>query len=343
MILRDDTERRDALLHAYHKEFIRPELVRLNRLPKLQAAEEPEIEAIVDQMAKKGAVDRDTLLGALDQRDKAIGQRRESRLERPSRQPVLTEDELCASMLKFAVSHNRKADTASKIHQLQPFHEYAFTSNERHDLVPDSVLFRPIEGLRTPTRELEPEKEHAYIYLNGTDGDTWLWTESNDAPYQQDHVSGRSFGCWPEAGKKPSIYMKFSSRGLYFLESDPNAYPEIYEDSEARVSISFKMTYGQIRIKPSVIEAWHRTETWSILDVGGRDITQSDWIDGAQFWYIDHPSGYEIWDEPLFVDMRLTLSCSVRDWAWTILDFRGWEDSPYWYLFDVWVLGAAPL
>jgi hypothetical protein len=34
---------------------------------------------------------------------------------------------------------------------------------------------------------------------------------------------------------------------------------------------------------------------------------------------------------------------SVRDWAFAILDFRGWEDSPYWYFFDVWVVGATPV
>ena len=133
------------------------------------------------------------------------------------------------------------------------------------------------------------------------------------------------------------------SKGIYFLESDPDSYPSIYQDSECHVSISCKLTYGQIRMtSPSSWEAWHLTEHWPILNQGGHRIKKSDWVSGTQLRYIDHPSGYEIWDEALFVNMTLTLSCSVRDWAWTIINFQGWDDLPFWYLFDVWVIGATP-
>ncbi len=343
MFYKDDPEQTKGLLRAHHEEIIKPELVRLNGLPKgRQVLELPSLDNYASFIAEKKGGDHKQLLKQLDLRNKQISQERATKPQSPLQQ-ALTEDEICTFLREFAYSHNKAADGKSRIYQLQPFHSFAFRSNEVHSLEPTYISPKPVEVLQSPRRQLGPEKENAYMYLNGTDYEIWEWTEKHNKLYQQDHVSGRSYMCWPGAGKKPAIYMKFSSKGIYFIESDPDAYPTIYQDSECHISISFKLTYGQIRMtSPISWEVWKLTERWPILQQGGRRIKKSDWVSGTQLRYIDHPSGYEVWDEPLFVNMTLTLSCSVRDWAWTIIDFQGWEDLPFWYLFDVWVIGATP-
>ena len=343
MLYKNDPEQTRGLLRAHHDEIIKPELVRLNGLPKgRDILELPSLDTYARLLAEKRGGDHRQIMEQLELRDKQISREREAK-PRLVLQQALSEDEICTRLREFAQNHNAVADEKSKIHQLQPFHSFAFSSRELYSLEPSYVSPQLIESLRTPLRQVGPEKESVYLYLNGTDYEIWDWTERHNKMYQQDHVSGRSYMCWPEAGKKPAIYMKFSSEGVYFLESDPAVYPYIYQDSECHVSISFKLTYGQIRKRGSSNwEVWWRTETWPILQQGGHKIKKSDWVNGAQLRYIDHPSGYEIWNEPLFVNMTLTISCSVRDWAWTIVDFKGWEDHPCWYLFDVWVVGATP-
>lgn len=341
MLYKNDPVQTTALLRAHHDEIIKPELARLNNLPKGRAALElPSLEDYAILVARKRGGDHKELMKRLELRNKQISQERKAK---PGHllQPALAEEEICARLREFARTHN--AEGKSKIGQLQPFHRFTFRSGEMHSFEPTYISPQLIDSMRGEPRQLEIQKESAYMYLNGTDYETWDWTERHNRLYQQDHLSGHSYICWPEPGKKPSIYMKFSSEGLYFLESDPTAYPYFYPDSECRVSVSFKLIYGQMRKKSGgTWEVWWRTEIWPLLEQGGRAIKKSDWISGTQLRYIDHPSGYEIWNEPLFINMTLTISCSVRDWAWTIVDFKGWEDQPFWYLFDVWVVGATP-
>ena len=173
----------------------------------------------------------------------------------------------------------------------------------------------------------------------------WEWTEDHGRPYPLAYGYGLSYVCWPNVGTRPSIYMKFNSEGVYFLSSSRTEYPSLYPDSEANVSIKAWLKYGQIRkISENAWEAWHLRHDWTILQAqGGQNIATSNSMNGALLEYVEVPSGYEIWEDTLlWLEMGLTFYCSVRDYAIAIIDFQGWQDLPFWFLFDIWVVGAQP-
>jgi len=329
------------ILITHHEKVIQPEIIRLNGLPKVFQTPAPfDKTSYRDLLQTRQFGDVDPVLNDLSLFYKKITDSKKRKLAAPPDSP-LSDPDICTALRHFANEFNQKKTPQNQITQLQPVDTALYHSSQINSLIWPQHAIKPDDLTGSRKKNWEIEKEQIYLMLNGTDREIWQWTEWHNEPFVLESLGTKTYSCWPNPNTNPSIYLKFSSKGLYFLESDNTLYPNYYPDSETHVTISVKLGYGQFKMHGSGWSWWWQEEVWPVLDRGGVKIVESNWVNGTQMRYVGAPHIH--WhDEPLLVNMQFKLLVSVRDWAFAILDFRGWEDSPYWYFFDVWVVGATP-
>jgi hypothetical protein len=170
----------------------------------------------------------------------------------------------------------------------------------------------------------------------GRKGRNWGWNE--DGPF---HAWLDAQTVWFTGDEEETVFsgmdefLPTQSRYRYFIKWDGKgwyaAMAEPLYGYSANVKIQIQLdTYFVQAPYPDVITV--RKVPWSILHIDSNRFKESNFLGGFEFFETSvslYPNEY------VLIMQELRLYVSSMNNAFAILDFRGWEDDPYWINFGV--------
>jgi len=125
-------------------------------------------------------------------------------------------------------------------------------------------------------------------------------------------------------------FLPVHSRYRYFIKWDGKGWYAAMAEPLYGYSANVKI---QVQLNTYFVQAPYadvvtvRKVPWTILDIDSNNLTESNFVGGYEFFETSvslHPEEYAL------IMQELRLYVSSMNNAFAILDFRGWDDDPYW-------------